>query len=263
VIVVRMARLIGGVFVVSLLQELAHRTNLLVSVGLAALGAAGTVAALAAVYAHVERLAGWRFGEAVVLLGVYLVVTGLLETFVWPNLLWFGGKVRNGQLDDLLLMPAPSLFTASFGSCRPLALSGALLGVGLVAYGVASLGSVVAPANVAACLVLLVAGAVVAWALRVLAASVSLFAPGLELDVFYSTMWQLGRYPVDVYAPWIRRALTYVVPVAFVSTFPARALTREVDGLALAGGVLAAVGSVVVVAAVWNAGLRRYTSATS
>jgi ABC-type uncharacterized transport system permease subunit len=48
-----------------------------------------------------------------------------------------------------------------------------------------------------------------------------------------------------------------------VSTFPARALTREVDGLALAGGVLAAVGSVVVVAAVWNAGLRRYTSATS
>ena len=258
-----MVRLVGGVFVVSLLQELAHRTNLLVSLGLAALGAAGTVGALAALYAQVERLAGWRFGEALVLLGVYMVVSGLLETFVWPNLLWFGGKVRNGQLDELLLMPAPSLFTASFGACRPVALGGALLGVGLIACGVSSLDAPVGWPNVAACLVLVLAGTIVAWALRVLVASVALFSPGLDLDVFYSTLWQLGRYPVDVYArpiPWL---LTYAVPVAFVSTFPARALTRGADPWLLVGGLAAALGAVVVVSAVWQAGLRRYTGATS
>jgi ABC-2 type transport system permease protein len=259
----RLPRLVAGVFVVSLLQELAHRTNLLVSLLVAALGAAGTIGALAAVYAHVERLAGWQFGEAVVLLGVFLVVSGLLETFVWPNLLWFGGRVQNGLLDDLLLMPAPSLFTASFGACRPVALSGALLGIGLVAYGVSSLDEPVGWLNVAACLVLVLAGAVVAWALRVLVASVALWSPWLSLDVFFSTMWQLGRYPVDVYAAPIRAALTWAVPVAFVSTFPARALTRGADGWTLASGLLAAVGAVVVVSAVWRAGLRRYTSATS
>ncbi|MGH2353460.1 MAG: ABC-2 family transporter protein, partial [Chloroflexota bacterium] len=99
-----------------------------------------TVGALAGVYAHVQRLAGWQFGEAIVLLGVYLIVSGLLETFVWPNLLWFGGKVKNGQLDDLLLMPAPSLFTASFGACRPLALNGAVLGVVFMVSGMLALG---------------------------------------------------------------------------------------------------------------------------
>jgi ABC-2 type transport system permease protein len=263
---VRLLRLAGGVFVVSLLQELAHRTNLLVSVLLTALGAAGTVAALAAVYAHVQRLAGWRFGEAVVLLGVYLIVSGLLETFVWPNLLWFGGKVQSGQFDDLLLMPAPTLFTASFGTCRPLALSGAVLGVALVVAGVLALGTdgpSVTPANVLACALLVLAGAVVALALRVLIASVALWSPGLQLDVFFSGLWQLGRYPTDVYAPWVRGLLTYVVPVAFVSTFPARALTRGADPLELAGGVVAAAGAIAVVSAVWQAGLRRYTSATS
>jgi ABC-2 type transport system permease protein len=262
----RLIRLVGGVFVVSLLQELAHRTNLLVSVVLTGLGAAGTIGALAAVYGHVERLAGWRFAEAVVLLGVYLIVSGLLETFVWPNLLWFGGKVRDGQLDDLLLMPAPSLFTASFGASRPLALNGVLLGAGLVVAGLLEPGPDAAPvtvANVLAGLLLVLSGTVVAWALRVLIAAVALWSPGLDLDVFYSGLWQLGRYPIDVYAPTIRGLLTYVVPVAFVSTFPARALTRGADAWTLLGGVGAAVAAVLVVVAVWRAGLRRYTSATS
>jgi ABC-2 type transport system permease protein len=262
----RLVRLVGGVFVVSLLQELAHRANVLVSVLVTASGAAGTVGALAAVYAHVERLAGWRFGEALVLLGIYLVVSALLETFVWPNLQWFGGQVRDGQLDDLLLMPAPSLFTASFGASRPLALNGVALGAVFVVVGVRQLGAdaaAVTPASTLACLLLVAAGVVVAWALRVLVAAVALWSPGVGLDVFYSSLWQLGRYPVDVYTPWIRSLLTYVVPVAFVSTVPARALTRGADPLVLAGGVAAAAGAVFVVAAVWREGLRRYTSATS
>jgi ABC-2 type transport system permease protein len=262
----RLARLVGGVFAVSLLQELAHRTNLLVSLALTGLGAAGTVGALAAVYAHVRRLAGWEFGEAVVLLGVYLVVTGLLETFVWPNLLWFGGKVKSGHLDDLLLTPAPSLFTASFGTCRPLALGRAVLGLGFVVLGVLALDAEtfrVTPARVLACALLVLAGAVVAWALRVAIACVAVWSPGLELDVFYSGLWQLGRYPIDVYAPWVRGLLTYVVPVAFVSTLPARALTRGADPLLLLGGAAAAAGAAWAASLIWNAGLRRYTSATS
>jgi ABC-2 type transport system permease protein len=262
----RLARLAGGIFVASLLQSLAHRTNLAVSVALSALGAAGTLGALAAVYAHVERLAGWRFGEALVLLGVYLIVSGLLETFVWPNLQWFGGKVKDGQLDDLLLTPAPVLFTATFGACQPLALTGVALGVAFVVAGVRALGAgavLITPANILACAALLLAGAVVAWALRLLIAGVALWSPGLELDVFYSSLWQLGRYPVDVYAPWVRRVLTYVVPVAFVSTFPARTLTHGADPQALLAGLFAACSSVVVVSAVWRAGLRRYSSATS
>ncbi len=93
----RLVRLVEGVFALSLLEELAHRTNLAMLLVLTALSAAGrTVGALAAVSAHVQRLAGWHFGEAIVLLGVYLIVRGLLEAFVWPNLVWFGGKVKNG-----------------------------------------------------------------------------------------------------------------------------------------------------------------------
>ena len=81
--------------------------------------------------------------------------------------------------------------------------------------------------------------------------------------MFFSGLWHLGRYPVDVYTPFIRGALTYVIPVAFVSTFPALALTRGADTSVIAGGLAAAIASVAVVIAVWSAGIRRYRSATS
>ena len=263
----RMARLLRlevGIVSISVQRELAHRTELLFQTLMTAAGIAGAVGALAVVYAHVEQLAGWRFGEAIVLLGVYQVLSGLLHAFVEPNLAWFAeDKVKGGHLDDVLLRPVPSIFAVSFGSCRPLALADALLGAGIVAGGVLALGADVTLAGALAAGLLVLVGAAVAWALRLLLACLAFWAPSLELSVLYFGVWQLGRYPVDVYAPWVRALLTYVVPVAFVSTFPARALTGGAEPTMLLGGLGAAAGSVTVVCLVWRAGLRRYTSATS
>jgi ABC-type uncharacterized transport system permease subunit len=108
-----------------------------------------------------------------------------------------------------------------------------------------------------------VAGMVIAWALRMLVACIALWSPGIQLDIFFSSLWQLGRYPVDVYVPWLRGLLTYLVPVGFVSSFPAAALTRGADIGVLMGGILVAALSVATVAVIWQAGLRRYTGATS
>jgi ABC-2 type transport system permease protein len=91
----------------------------------------------------------------------------------------------------------------------------------------------------------------------------SFWAGGLELTVLFSAPWQLGRYPTDVYGGRLRLVLTYVVPVAFVSTRPARALVRGASATALAGGVAVAIATAAVALAIWSVGLRRYTSATS
>lgn len=53
------------------------------------------------------------------------------------------------------------------------------------------------------------------------------------------------------------------MPVAFVATLPARALTRPPDPALIVDGALVAAGALLLVRLVWQAGLRRYTSATS
>ncbi len=259
----RYPRLLWGILSISAQRELAYRTNLVFQALLTAFGLAAGVAALGMVYTRTQALAGWRIEEATVLLGTYGVVSGLMEAFVNPNLAFFATKVRGGELDDVLLQPVPSVLLASLGTCQPWALAQVVLYGGVVALGVSGLEGGVASGNLFGYLLLLLSGVVLGWASRVLLASVAFWAPQLDTEVMYGALWQLGRYPVGVYHPVVRWMLTYVFPVAFVSTIPARALTRGADAPVVLGGALAALGAIWLVGTVWNAGVRRYTSATS
>jgi ABC-2 type transport system permease protein len=260
----RLFKLLRGIFAIALQRELAHRTNLIFEVALMLFGTAAGVLALLAVFSHTQTLVGWTLAETIVLLGAFQIITGLLQTFVLPNLSWFAAsKVIKGELDDLLLQPAPSLFMASLGTCQPWALSEVALGVVIMAIGASQTGVSLTLIGTLAALLLLTAGAVLAWAARVLLACLAFWAPGFEPDVLYSAVWQLGRYPVNIYHPAIGWLLTYIVPVAFIAATPARTLTRGVDLQLLLGGLAAAGASVWIAQRVWQAGLRRYTSATS
>ena len=259
----RLLRIMGGVLSISLQRDLAYRSEIFVRLGLSALAAFGAIVSLGAVFAHVDNLAGWTFGEALLVAGIFLIVSGILTTFIEPNLEWFAEKLRQGMLDDVLVKPVSSIFLTSFATSRPWSLVDVVVGAGVAAYGLTSLDRVVTMAGILGCLALLIVGVVAAWAIRLGCALVSFWAVGLELSVFWYTPWTLGRYPVDAYGRIARTFLTYVLPVAFVSTFPARALTRGPEGRLLAGGLATAVIMTAVVSLLWRAGLRRYTSATS
>jgi ABC-type uncharacterized transport system permease subunit len=112
-------------------------------------------------------------------------------------------------------------------------------------------------------LVLVVAGTVVTWSLSVLLACLAFWAPKLQLDVFYHSAWQLGRYPTDVFARPLRVLLTYVFPMALIASVPATALLHGPQPTTLLAGVAAAAGTAALASVTWQAGLRRYTGATS
>jgi ABC-2 type transport system permease protein len=259
----RLLRLFLAILAVSTTRELAHRVNLFFQILVTAIGLGAGLATLAIVFSHAKTLAGWRFEEVVAVLGAFQVVSGLISAFVEPNLSWFGGKVRDGQMDEVLLQPVPSLLLASLGSCNPWSLFDVLLGAGILGWSALQMGASITIGGVFACLVLLLAGVVIAWAYRVLLASVAFWAPGADPTLLYSAFWQLGRYPVGIYPRALRLLLTSIVPVAFIATFPALMLSRGGDLRLVPGGVLAALGAVLVVQFVWLAALRRYTSATS
>ncbi|HEV8638088.1 MAG TPA: ABC-2 family transporter protein [Chloroflexota bacterium] len=250
-------------FSTSLRRELAFRTDLLFQLLAALTGAAAGLAALGAVYAQTASLAGWSAGEAVVLFGTFHVLSGLRAAFVEPNVRWFRAQVAEGKLDDVLLKPVPSILLATLGTCAPIALVPALVGLGVVGLGLRELGRAPSPLAVLGWLALVTDAAVVTWATRVLLASLTFWAPDGTRDVLYDALWQLGRYPVEIHRQPLRFVVTYVLPVAFVATLPAAALTREVSPLTLALGVAAAAVMAAAANLVWRAGLRRYTSATS
>jgi len=261
---VKLLRLLGASFSMSLRRSVAFRVNLLFDVIMAFTGLGTTIAAVLIVFTRTGTVGGWSKAEFLVLIGTYELITGLRSTFIDPNLSWFPDNgIRNGKLDAYLLQPAPSLFLASLSLSSPLALIECALGASVLGWGISAAPEAPSAAGVLSWLLLLCAGLVVTWALSVLLACLAFWAPKLQLDVFYDSAWQLGRYPTDVFARPIRFVLTYVFPLALIAAVPSSVLLNGAQFGQVAAGLLAAAVAGGLAALAWRAGLRRYTGATS
>lgn len=260
----KLLRLLSLGFSMALRRTVAFRINLIFDVLLSFVRLGAALAAVLIVFTQTDTLAGWTKAESLVLIGTFQLITGLKGAFIDPNLSWFPDNgIRNGKLDAYLVQPAPSLFLASLAMSAPLALIQLLLGVGVLALGIAADGAVPGPMGFVSWAVLVGVGLIVTWALGVLLACLAFWAPKLQLDVFYASAWQLARYPVDVFSRPLRLVLTYVFPMALIASVPSSMLLRGPRWEVLAGCVGGAACVALLAVAVWQLGLRRYTGATS
>ncbi|MBE3561722.1 MAG: ABC-2 family transporter protein, partial [Ktedonobacteraceae bacterium] len=146
---------------------------------------------------------------------------------------FFSGQINTGQLDHVLLRPLSSLYMVSLGKAAPLELSQVLIGQLVIALG---LGELPSWWGLLGWLILVATGVIVAWATRVLLACLPFWTPSLELAVFYHALWQFARYPVTIYRQPLRFIFTYILPFAFIATFPAGVLTGRASALLLLPG---------------------------
>jgi ABC-2 type transport system permease protein len=249
--------------IISIKRELAFRTSLLFQLATTSLTTLAALATIGIVYARTDTLGGWNRGESIVLLGTYLIVGGMLATFIEPNVLWFSEQVKSGKLDDILLRPVPGLFLATLGSHTPVRLLQVLAGGLVVVLGCVESGIAPGLQHLASWFVMMTGATVITWATRTMVMVIALWTPSLALDAVYDAAWQFGRYPVSMYRQPLRFALTSILPLAFITTLPAQTLTRGIDFRILLLAIAVAVMSALIARTFWHWGLRRYTSATS
>jgi ABC-2 type transport system permease protein len=78
----------------------------------------------------------------------------------------------------------------------------------------------------------------------------------------------LVDYPLDIYADWLRRFATFILPLAFVSYYPALYLLDRPDPLGLPGWMrllspFAALALALLARLGWSVGVRHYQSTGS
>jgi ABC-2 type transport system permease protein len=79
---------------------------------------------------------------------------------------------------------------------------------------------------------------------------------------------QSAQYPLNIYAAWFRRLLTYVVPLACVAYYPVLAILKRPDPLGVPDWLLPfmpCAGFVFLALSLgaWRIGITRYTSTGS
>jgi len=253
-------------FRASLQNELAYRINFVVNVGLALVSLANALIGVSVIFSHTTTLSGWTFSETLVLLSVYTIVNGLLNVFVAPNLDQLSESIRQGTLDFTLLKPASSQFLVSFQRCLIWGMTDVVLGIGLLVYSLTRMSgeSGISAGRLALFALTLAAGVVVLYCLWTMLATFAFWFVRIDnMTTVLHTFFGMGRFPVDAYPLWMRRVLTFVIPVALVTTVPAEALSGRLGPLVPVVSVAVAAIMTWLSTRLWRLGLRQYTSASS
>jgi ABC-2 type transport system permease protein len=259
-------RLIGAFARASAQDEMAYRANLGIGIVRALVDMGTGVVALVVLFANVPALRGWDLSGTLALLGVFTVVASLRRLCIGPSLeslAGINGEIWSGRFDYTLLRPVSTQFLASFRSWRPMAAFDLLLGLAVLAAAVARLGHALTLVNALAFVAALAVGMTILYSLLLGLTALVLWSPGFLFTWVFDALFQMARYPVGIYPGWLRLLLTWAVPVGFMVTVPAQALTGRLSIGMLGGGLALAAAFFAGSSALFRFALRRYASASS
>jgi len=240
-----------------------YRTSFVFGIARQIASFALTIFGFGVLYQYTNEVAGWSRAEILIVLGIFWTFSA-----VWDMLLGglseVGRDVRHGTMDFILLRPVSAQFLLSLRRVWLLDALNALLGLALVVYAGTLAGVSWSVWNGAVATLLCLCGLVSIYALRFMLVTCSFWLISVQnLHDLLHPVFQVGQYPVVFFKGWIRVVLTFAVPVAFASTFPAQALLGTLDLRLVPLGLLIATTTLYASHRFWHFAVRQYTSASS
>lgn len=242
--------------------ELEYRINFVIST-LTSLGnLAGSIFGLFLFYRTGYSFDGWKWEEAMVVLGVFTLLQGFSNTFLVPNLNRIVDQVQQGTLDFVLLKPISSQFWLSTRTVSPWGLPDLIFASVLLGYAGSRLG--LQASNYLLSAIPLFFGVISLYSIWfVLGATSIWFVKIYNVTEVLRGLLEAGRYPMVAYPVAYRFFFTFVVPVAFLTTVPAESILGRVQLISVAGAGFLSLFLFVFSMGFWRFALRFYTSASS
>ncbi|MCM2333258.1 MAG: ABC-2 family transporter protein [Anaeromyxobacteraceae bacterium] len=243
---------------------LQYRLEFLGQGALALLWTAWSLVPLLVVYDGRPGLAGWTFEEALVVIGWFTLMKGVLEGAVNPSLASVVEHIRKGTLDFVLLKPADAQFLVSTARFMPWRVVDVLAGLAIFAAAFARMGRSPSAGAVAAALLLLGCATLVLYSLWILVISAAFYVVKVDnLSYLFSSIYDAARWPVSVFRGALRLVFTFVIPLALMTTYPALALLGKLDAAVGLQALLGALAFAAVARLTWRRAIGAYTSASS
>lgn len=260
----RYLRLLGIFYRNALLVDLEYRVNFLANVCMSAFWIGFALLSVQVFFQHRSRIGDWGYHEVVLVIGLFSLFNGIMEAIFRPNVSHVVEAIRLGTFDFVLTKPVNSQFLASLRHLTIWRLVDVGLGAGLVFYALSRLGATISPLAVLLFVVLLVAGGIILYAIWMLMMTTAFWFVQIDnISELFSSVFEAGRWPVTVYRGWVRGVLTFVIPVAFITTFPAAALLNRLEPHFVGYAILMAAVLFTVSTAFWHYAVNHYSSASS
>lgn len=216
------------------------------------------------IFGQVSSIAGWTKNEVLILSITGSMFNSFLWMFVLPSLLYIGETIRKGDFDFYLLRPINSQFLSAISRFEFNDYLRIVAMIVLLFRFVPQAVGHVAPLQIIGFTLLFLLGLVIYYSLFSIITTLCFWFIGLQaLEDLFDTMVTMGRYPTDIFNGALRIVFFYLIPMAFVATFPVSVLLGKSGlGLIIIGFFVAAI-FLFFSSKFWNFALRHYSSASS
>jgi ABC-2 type transport system permease protein len=217
---------------------------------------------LLVLYGQRSSVAGWTWPEALLVVGWFTLLKGVLDGAVQPALANVVEHIRKGTLDFLLIKPVDAQFMVSTSRFELYRGSDVVGGVVLLGWALHRLHRAPSVGGVATALLLLVGAVVILYSIWILVVSLAFFVVKVDnLTYLFSSIYDAARWPSQIFRGVLAFVFTFVIPLALMTTYPALALLGRLSLARGVGAVLTAAVFAFVARRVWLFAVGRYTSA--
>ncbi len=252
---------------VSLQNLAAYRFDMYARIGMAFMHVGYELLGVWIIFNRTNEIRGWTVYHMLVLVGVFRMVAGGIRIIIVPNMRLLLQDIHNGKLDFVLLKPVNAQFLVSVREFVVWRFTDVLLGASVALYGCVKLTGTVSPEALLRFSVTLTAAFAIVYSVWLMLATACFWFVRIEnIEMVFWNVFEAGRYPIVIYRPWVQGLLTFVIPLAFITTVPAAALSGEDSKIVPYAPVVATVAGVcmlLVSSWFWRFGLRRYSGASA
>jgi ABC-2 type transport system permease protein len=258
-------RLVGARF----RGQMQYRVSFLLAVFGSAAGTVIEFGAILVLFSRIQVMAGWTLWEVALLYAVAETSFASAE-LVGSALDDFQNRIAQGSFDRVLTRPRGAFFQVLTEDLALRRLGRVGQGVVVLLVATRHIAITWTPDKLLVLCMALVCGAAIFFSVFVLAASFCFWTvEGKEAThVFSYGGVTLVDYPIDIYAGWLKRFVTFALPLAFVSYYPVLYMLDRPDPLGLPSWLrlLSPIAALVLGGAAmgaWSIGVRHYQSTGS
>ena len=214
-----------------------------------------------------QDINGWLFEQIAFMYGLG-IISHALSIIIFIQTWYIDGLVIHGEFDRMLLRPMNVYFQFCVHYINLIGLTDMLPGIIIFIYGAAAAGFGLNVVNVLSVVLVIISAAMIRGGIYTLVGSVGFWtkSTGSLTNLAENLFGKAIMYPLTIYNRIIQAVLTFILPVGFISFYPASGFINKDAGFAfpgsvllwtfLAGAVFMALGFMLFLL-----GLRRYDSA--
>ena len=215
-------------------------------------------------YLQVNTVAGWDKWDMILLVTTNMLIQQIFQMLLMTNLTKLPELIRSGRLDFFLAQPAPAQFLVSTRYFELGSVVITLVSIVVCMIAIAHISSGINALGLLAFPLLVACGVLIHYALLLMLMSLAFWMTRAQGFMYaYYNVFQIARLPREAFNGMARIIFTWTVPLLLIANVPASTLLHGLNALDVLGMLAVTAIFLVLSTTVFQAGLRRYGSASS